>query len=504
MEKNINQISLMNPLQSLQSLVQFTLYDKIKSGNEIIDTLVMLCSFTLITMIITNIPVLLNYIKNRCFESMYSVRHFISYVYRKLKKEKKIYEKNVEVCYLTPTKQPNYLFIAVHWFLTKNDNELNFIKEQELSFTYEDKIKPDNTSVKNDSYKLNKIIKQKRWKDIVYNNCTISYMLDSNIVTIFNSSDDQERKRENFIIYLRTYIDDYTTTDIMDNFCRFCVSEFYKSQISSVWEQQIYTNKGDKWEVQPSKNQRIISTVILKDGYRENIYSDLKLFLRSENWYKTRGIPYSRGYLFYGTPGTGKTSMIKALSNECKRHIHFLNLSLIDDDKQLIDLLKGINYNETILVIEDIDCFSEVVKSRTKPAITDHHDEGEGKNVVRVVIQQPKREEHLKKSNLTLSGILNSLDGIFNNDGRILIVTTNHPEILDEALIRPGRIDIKIPFTNCDTEQIKNLYEIFFEEKCPTDIVRTIIPEKYSPADVISTFLCNRNDPTNALRILAK
>jgi chaperone BCS1 len=333
-------------------------------------------------------------------------------------------------------------------------------------------------------------------------------MFNPDIITIYNTNEEKERKRENFIIYLRTYIDDYATTDIIDDFCRFCVSEFVKSQTSIIWEQKIFTNKNSSWDTQLSGNQRVISTVVLKDGFREKIYSDLKLFLRSELWYKTRGIPYSRGYLFFGLPGTGKTSMIKALSNECKRHIHFLNLGLVEDDKQLIDLLKQIKYDETILVIEDIDCVSDAITNRNKiekyEKESEHKEYDDKKNVV-VVIQQDRHEQQIKHTTkLTLSGILNSLDGVFNNDGRILIITTNHPEILDDALIRPGRVDIKIPFMNCDIEQIKNLYEIFFEQKCPIEIIKSINPEKYSPADIISNFLCNRDNPENALHSLIK
>ena len=89
------------------------------------------------------------------------------------------------------------------------------------------------------------------------------------------------------------------------------------------------------------------------------------MFLNSEEWYQHRDIPYTRGYLFYGHPGTGKTSMIKGLSLFSKRHIHYLMLNEVETDTQLVELIKSINYKETILVIEDIDAMLNVVKSRT-------------------------------------------------------------------------------------------------------------------------------------------
>ena len=124
----------------------------------------------------------------------------------------------------------------------------------------------------------------------------------------------------------------------------------------------------------------------LKDLIKE----DVEFFLKSEKWYEDRDVPYTRGYLFYGHPGTGKTSMIKALSLHCKRHIHFLILSNVESDAQLLDLLSKINYKETVLVIEDIDCIFEDRKI------------GDGENMV------------------TLQGLLNCLDGFTTVEGTIL------------------------------------------------------------------------------------
>ena len=103
------------------------------------------------------------------------------------------------------------------------------------------------------------------------------------------------------------------------------------------------------------------------------------------------------------------------------------------------------------------------------------------------------------KSTLTLSGLLNAIDGVFSCHGRILIMTTNHPEVLDEALIRPGRIDGKYLFDNCDKSQIKELYEMFFNRPSNINQIHKITNQEYSPAHITSVFLRYRNKADEAL-----
>lgn len=104
-----------------------------------------------------------------------------------------------------------------------------------------------------------------------------------------------------------------------------------------------------------------------------------------------------------------------------------------------------------------------------------------------------------KTSDLTLSGLLNSLDGIFTAHGRILIMTTNHRDILDDALIRPGRCDHKLLFSNCDRNQIRDIYRLYFETDPPESSLSKIDNMKYSPAQVASVFQMSRNNPSEAL-----
>merc|ERR1719335_1790215 len=71
----------------------------------------------------------------------------------------------------------------------------------------------------------------------------------------------------------------------------------------------------------------------------------------------------------------------------------------------------------------------------------------------------------LTKDSLNLAGLLNVLDGVVDTPERILIMTTNHPERLDPALIRPGRIDKKILLGYMNSDNVIKMIEHYFQEE---------------------------------------
>lgn len=401
---------------------------------------------------------------------------------------KRIY-RNVDIPLITDTRQMNELYKAVYWYLTNNkNNEIDYLHEPYLQFVYSTKLNGESVSTIKD-YNIHKILSEKKIKLLMFKGHEIEYKYDKELMTIYT---DAERKRENYKVSLSTYMYEYEQRDILEDFCNHCLTEYIKNLSSAKWVQHIYTNSGDDWKGSLSNNTRKIDTIILKKGLKDEIKNDLQLFLNSEEWYKERDIPYSRGYLFYGCPGTGKTSMIKGISLQCKRHIHYLMLNEVKSDSQLMNLLKKINYKETILVIEDIDAMIDIVKSRS---VDDKKDSTNDDN-------DKKDDTQENKSKLTLSGLLNAIDGVFSCHGRILIMTTNHPEVLDEALIRPGRIDGKYLFDNCDKSQIIDLYKMFFNSLLNEKELENVKDKLYSPAHITSIFLRYRNKPLDAIHNL--
>ena len=73
------------------------------------------------------------------------------------------------------------------------------------------------------------------------------------------------------------------------------------------------------------------------------------------------------------------------------------------------------------------------------------------------------KEAGKDSKDLTMSAFLNAIDGLASSDdGRILIMTTNHPERLDAALVRPGRVDYRVAFGECGPAELDRMYRRFF------------------------------------------
>lgn len=182
---------------------------------------------------------------------------------------------------------------------------------------------------------------------------------------------------------------------------------------------------GGSWSRRSDVTPRTLDSIILKTGQMEGLIADLDKFLSDEAEYNRLYQPWHRGYLFYGIPGTGKTSVARALANYFDMPIYYLPLGDLEKDADLMGLVGSIK-PRSILLIEDIDVY-HAARER---------DDDEG---------------------TSLAMMLNALDGIWTPHGLVTIMTTNNRASLDTALVREGRVDVDEEFTALDGEQAKRL-----------------------------------------------
>lgn len=226
------------------------------------------------------------------------------------------------------------------------------------------------------------------------------------------------------------------------------------------------------WDRRSDTPLRTMDTVILANGQAEDIVADLTEFFANEEHYNRLGIPYHRGYLLHGPPRTGKTSIAKALANHFGMDMYYMPLGEMTSDADLLQMIASVT-PRSMLLLEDID---------TCKAASDRVADG--------------------ADSLSMSALLNALDGVVTPHGMVVVMTTNHKEILDPALIGPGRCDRQFEINLLDAEQFSRLWAMFYECS-PTD-APPMPPVKMSPAEVVEIFKHHIRDPQGARLALSK
>lgn len=299
---------------------------------------------------------------------------------------------------------------------------------------------------------------------------------------------------------------------------------------------------------------------------KDKLLKRIDTFQNRGDQYKRLGVPHNLGLLFYGEPGCGKTSCIKAMANKLQRHVIEVNLSKMKTSQQLRtafyeEIINDmyIPISKRIIVLEDIDCMDDIVKQRdTEEKKKERQNELKHKRKEKALIKKRKKKEkekekkHIKNktdtessdsksdsesdsdsdsesdsdsdsesdsesetdeddlktlllktfagnfvstdsdkpqhSDINLSFILNIIDGILEQNLRFTVMSTNDPKKLDSALIRTGRIDMKLHFEKCNHAICKQIVEYYYN-----DTYECIYPNgKYSPSDIIE--ICFSHD----------
>ncbi|CAO3643918.1 unnamed protein product [Cunninghamella blakesleeana] len=290
-----------------------------------------------------------------------------------------------------------------------------------------------------------------------------------------------ERQRDGKLMDLSTGSPWETITITTLSSDRYVLTDLLKEAQEMALKQQegktvIYTSYGPEWRpFGLPRKRRMLESVILDTGVKERIVDDVKKFIGNGQWYNDRGIPYRRGYLLYGRPGSGKSSFIQALAGELEYNICVLNLSergLTDD--RLNHLLSNVP-ERSIMLLEDIDAAFN---------------------------KREQSDQQGYQSMITFSGLLNALDGVASAEERIIFLTTNHIEKLDPALIRPGRVDMKVQLGDATESQIRGMFSRFYQDKpeLVDDFLEKVKGKSLSTAGLQGHFVYFKDQPEDAIK----
>lgn len=263
-------------------------------------------------------------------------------------------------------------------------------------------------------------------------------------------------------------------------------------------ERRLFTNNGhgsydSGWVSVPFRHPSTFETLALEPQLKKQITNDLTAFANGKDFYHRVGRAWKRGYLLYGPPGAGKSSLIAAMANHLCYDVYDLELTKVSDNSELRALLIQTT-NRSIIVIEDIDCSVELTadraskpRKRSQPSNNGHDDDDTSGRV-------------------TLSGLLNFTDGLWSCCGeeRIIVFTTNHKANVDPALLRCGRMDVHVSLGPCGQAAFRALVKNYLglESHALMEVVDNCMRSggALTPAQIGEILLRNREDADVAMR----
>jgi chaperone BCS1 len=267
----------------------------------------------------------------------------------------------------------------------------------------------------------------------------------------------------------------------------------------------------ESWDTTILRPLRPLETVHFDEKIKSALVADIENYLdvNTRRFYNGRGIPYRRGFLLYGPPGTGKTSLSLALAGRFGLELYLLHMPSVRDDSVLEKLFTALP-PRCLVLLEDIDAVG--IKRRPvrdyDSSDSDEDDRSDSDD-----------DNDRPRSSCTLSGLLNVLDGVASQEGRIVLMTSNFAEKLDKALVRPGRVDRMIYLGNISQRSCELMFLRMYGPdangsapadravQLPEDDLKRLalefsgqIPnELFTPAQVQGYLLNYRDSPLDAL-----
>ncbi len=470
-------------LNRLNNLFQYSILNNVKSGNQIVDYIMSIAIIYFINYFIKySDGIKKNFLMgiNRLFYGNNYVEivveaHTTTIERNGQKLNKILYSKTFQaITYYIKKYKPNDIYSKRE--PDKNDNVFDFfIPDQSKPFLLEGT------------------------KELM---CTMQFNED-----IYESKEKMQMKRKHTIKIFSTN-SDTTITDI-ENFIESAINEYNiyienRSDVEQYYFSFINSDEYDGgYELNFSEKRfttnRTFDTVFFENKLK--FLENLSFFLNNKSWYIKKGIPYHLGILLHGHPGCGKTSIIKAILNYTGRNAIVVSLNRVKKCGELEKIFfdteinkKNIQNDKRIYIFEDIDCISDIVKERTESEIGSDSDfNGLIKKISDITAKEEKKR-YKYDDEINLSCLLNIFDGILEMPGRIIILTTNYPEKVDKALLRPGRIDLNVELKKASKSVINEILSYFYDvdiEKIRELTEGQIEGDKYTPAEIIN--ICQNN-----------
>lgn len=234
-------------------------------------------------------------------------------------------------------------------------------------------------------------------------------------------------------------------------------------------------------ELAPKEYNHEALKVVHWNDTTKSLRQDIEFFVAARRWFKEKGLPYNRSYLLHGPPGNGKTTTIKAISKflNAKPELFDFVAQYQSPDKSFQAWVLG----ESERIAQEEDETGEDSIAALKYEDVEDEDESDGPTPIRLLVLEdidrffPK--DGPPQTSVSLSCILNSLDGSVERRNTIIIATANHPENIDQqVLARPGRFDKQVFYENPDSSNgLAYLKRLFCNEQVTDGILETAVKE---------------------------
>lgn len=235
---------------------------------------------------------------------------------------------------------------------------------------------------------------------------------------------------------------------------------------------QVFSMRYGEWRRLTTIQPRPLESVFLPAGQLERIVADVQEFLDSRDWYIARGVDWRRGHKYHGPPGTGKTTLAKALAAHFGMPLYLASLAdSYMTDERLFNAIQDMQ-ERSILFLDDLD------------AMTD----------------KTNREASNDGGGVTLAGILSVLGGVASKPGMVVIIATNRPEVLDAALTRKGRIDLDEFIGYAVPEQAERMFRHFYKG-APDGLAERfgMLAAGRPTSDLQDVLIAHKRDPARAI-----